>query len=240
MNKNIILAFPLAAVAMISACSSQKQTFISPEAWAKAVNQVDNKYGLEVSDSLKPDFQKAKVNYPPKKISLLAFKKEQRIELWAFNKESQWQYIKKYPLTAYSGTLGPKLKRNDGQIPEGIYKITQFNPFSSQHLSLMLNYPNQWDKNKAREEKRSDLGDNIFIHGKEKSVGCLAIGDQAINELFVLTHEVGKENTRIIISPTDLRKTTPLTLNKNSPKWTKSLYMKIKNKLKKYVYTYPT
>jgi len=226
--KSLILT--LLPISLLLGCAEAIKPTMSTEQWQKAVSKVSQKYNKKVEQELKPYFAKANINYPPKKLSVLAFKKEKRLELWASDKNN-WQHIRDYSLTAFSGHLGPKLKRNDGQIPEGIHKITHFNPFSTLHLSMMLNYPNAFDKQHALLDHRTDLGDNIFIHGKDKSVGCLAIGDAAIDELFVLIDEVGKNNTQVIIAPNDLRSSKPLTSNKNRPRWLASLYAKIKQKL---------
>lgn len=42
-----------------------------------------------------------------------------------------------------------------------------------------------------------------MIHGKRCSVGCLAMGDEAAEDLFVLAAETGIENVSIILSPVD-------------------------------------
>lgn len=220
----------------ISACANHqaKSNFVSEQGWQQATDKVHHQYAEQVEQSLKPYFSHANLSYPPQQIAMLTFKKEQIIELWAKENNSNWQYIRNYPLTAFSGELGPKLNRNDGQIPEGIYQITHFNPFSSQHLSMMLDYPNQIDKQYAQIDGRSDLGDNIFIHGKAKSVGCLAIGDKAIDELFVLVKEVGKENTKVIIAPNDLRKSKALANKKHHPRWLAGLYSEIAKQLEPF------
>lgn len=224
---------------LISACSTlqppQAKPVISDAAWRHATEQTYLKYAALAKVKLTPYFEKVNLHYPPKQIAMLAFKDRKIIELWAKENSNLWQHVRNYPLTAFSGRLGPKLLRNDGQIPEGIYQITRFNPFSSQHLSMMLNYPNRFDKLFALQDKRYDLGDNIFIHGKDQSVGCLAIGDQAINELFVLVKDVGKENAQIIIAPTDLRKGAPASLSRsNAPKWLPTLYAQIAQHLKPF------
>ena len=99
-----------------------------------------------MEDDLKPLFLQQHLAFPPKRIALLAFKQERKIELWVKDKKRQWHFIKTYPLTASSGGPGPKLRLGDGQIPEGIYQINVLNPYSSQHLSMMLNYPNAYDR----------------------------------------------------------------------------------------------
>lgn len=219
----------------ISACAHKNNdTIISTQSWQKATKDAHHKYAQDVESSLKPYFSEQNVHYPPQEIAMLTFKKEKLMELWARENHTNWHHIRNYPLTAFSGELGPKLTRNDGQIPEGIYKITKFNPFSSQHLSMMLNYPNQFDRKHAKIDGRYDLGDNIFIHGKQKSVGCLAIGNKAIDELFVLVNEVGKDNTKIIIAPNDLRKKQPQINNNHHPKWLPNLYSNIAKQLQPF------
>ena len=219
---------------ILTACTTHKPLVISDKQWQKATADVQEKYSEKVKSSLSPYFAEANLHYPPQKIALLTFKKEKMMELWASEDAHGWQHIRNYPLTAFSGNLGPKLKRNDGQIPEGVYKITQFNPFSSQHLSMMLNYPNQFDKTHAQHDGRSNLGDNIFIHGKEKSVGCLAVGNNAIDELFVLVKEVGKDNTKIIIAPSDLRQHKARVLASTAPSWLPNLYARISKQLQPF------
>jgi len=122
--------------------------------------------------------------------------------------------------------LGPKLREGDRQVPEGIYQVSWLNPNSSYHLSLKLNYPNDFDLKWAKEESRSEPGTNIFIHGKAVSIGCLAMGDSAIEELFLLTDAVGKEQVRVIISPVDPRLKT-LTNNDTNKEWVGVLYQNI-------------
>ena len=203
--------------------------------WENAVDHAIANYGLKQEPRLRALFSKAKIQYPPKDIALLAFKKEQSIQLWAKNQSNAWKYVHTYPLTAFSGRLGPKLKESDGQIPEGIYRLTTFNPFSSFHLSMMINYPNSFDKEKGYVDGRKNLGNNIFIHGKNLSVGCLAIGDLAIDQLFILARRVGLSNIKVIIAPNDLRKDKkPSTSTFAQPRWLPELYKQISDSLKPF------
>ena len=205
--------------------------------WSKAVDHAINRYGLPMEPQLIALFSKAKVDYPPKDIALLAFKKEQRIQLWAKNDTSSWRYIHTYPLTAFSGRLGPKLKESDGQIPEGIYRLTTLNPFSSFHLSMMINYPNNFDRLQASKDGRRQLGGNIFLHGKALSVGCLAVGDKGIDQLFLLTHRVGLNHVQMIIAPNDLRHAKPATNTFAQPRWLPELYKQIGTALSQFPVT---
>lgn len=202
--------------------------------WNSAIDQAIQKYGLRTEPQLRKFFKNANVNYPPKEIALLAFKKEKNIELWAKDEENKWHFIHHYPLTASSGQLGPKLREHDRQIPEGIYRLTMFNPYSSMHLSMQINYPNQFDKEHASRDGRQRLGGDIFLHGKDLSVGCLAIGNHAIDQLFLLVRRVGLANTKVIIAPNDLRVGQPETDRLTQPKWIDELYQKIAHELHQY------
>lgn len=202
--------------------------------WEQAVENAIIKYGLRTEPEMKLFFARSNVEYPPKDIALLAFKKERKLELWAKNENKSWRFIHTYPLTAISGRLGPKLKERDGQIPEGVYRLITFNPFSSMHLSMMIDYPNYFDRLQASKEGRKNLGDNIFLHGKSISVGCLAIGDHAIDQLFLLSRRVGLNHTRVIIAPNDLRKEKPATSLFAQPRWLPELYKQIHYALREF------
>lgn len=199
--------------------------------WNKAIDRAVLRYGMRTEPELKKYFQQAHVSYPPREVAMLAFKKEQHLELWAKNEHNKWRYIHRYPLTANSGRLGPKLREHDRQIPEGIYRLTMFNPYSAMHLSMQINYPNYFDRMHASRDGRNRLGGDIFLHGKNLSVGCLAIGDHAIDQLFLLVRRVGLANTKVIIAPNDLRISPPATNRFAQPKWIDELYHQISQEL---------
>ncbi|MHA3774223.1 L,D-transpeptidase family protein [Verrucomicrobiota bacterium sgz303538] len=131
--------------------------------------------------------------YPPSELFIRALKREQMVEVWAGEAEQPLKLLASYPLTAFSGHLGPKRREGDRQIPEGVYAIDRFNPLSSFHLSLGLDYPNKSDHFLSDPEKP---GYDIFIHGGAASVGCLAIGNDAIEELFILATDVRSRSNR--------------------------------------------
>jgi murein L,D-transpeptidase YafK len=123
------------------------------------------------------------LNFPPKHLFLRAFKEEKVLEVWG-NDSSDWKLIKKYPICIVPGKLGPKIKQGDKQVPEGWYQIDSINPDSDFHLSLRINYPNQADRIRSKNEL--DPGGDIFIHGDCYSVGCIPIEDKPIEEFFWL------------------------------------------------------
>lgn len=126
-------------------------------------------------------FRAAGVEYPGE-VFVRWFKQEAALELWARNAPQPFRMVASWPILVSSGKLGPKRRQGDLQVPEGFYEIDRFNPESLFHLSLGLNYPNASDRVLA--DPRNPGGD-IFIHGKDKSVGCAPIGDAAIEELYL-------------------------------------------------------
>ncbi len=157
----------------------------------------------EKEAGIKTLFKQKKLSYPPKEIFLRVFKKEKNLELWAAgNENGTFTLVKTYNICSTSGTLGPKRKEGDGQIPEGFYTLTHFNPYSRFYLSLKLNYPNASDK--ILGDKRN-LGGDIFIHGNCVTIGCVPITDEQIKELYVIaldTHTHGRKNIPVHIFPT--------------------------------------
>lgn len=197
----------------------------------RTVSDVLKTIGPGAEARLMPYFTRAGVKYPPDQIALICLKDEMKLELWG-RKDSHWVHIRTYDVLAASGQTGPKEKAGDHQVPEGIYHITLLNPNSRFHLSMKINYPNKFDRKMAREDDRKRLGGDIFIHGEAKSVGCIAIGDKAIEELFVLVAETGTENTTVVIAPNDLRKWRPwLAATRSYPPWLPRLYDAIREKL---------
>jgi len=175
-----------------------------PAGGAATVDQVLERYRTKVEQRLLPRFHYADAQWPPEAVTLLAVKDALRLELWVQSR-GPWRHIRDYRIKGLSGRLGPKLREGDRQVPEGIYHITRLNPDSAFHLSLKIDYPNRFDRQQALREGRRNLGGDIFIHGSRVSRGCLALGDNAIEELFVLTALVGKDQVRVIIAPTDFR-----------------------------------
>ena len=141
--------------------------------------------------------------------------------------DTRTNFIRRYPILAVSGVLGPKLREGDRQVPEGLYEIESLNPNSAYHVSLRLNYPNALDRAQAAKEGRTNLGSDIMIHGKAASIGCLAMGDEAAEDLFTLAADAGIKNVKVICSPVDFRQRKELPRDVQSPPWTKELYQQI-------------
>jgi len=89
---------------------------------------------------------------------------------------------RQYRVVNFSGELGPKLREGDRQAPEGFYHTTveRLNPTSNHHLSFNIGYPNAYDRAHGR------TGSWIMVHGRTGSIGCFAMGDAAIEEIYTL------------------------------------------------------
>jgi len=138
-------------------------------------------------------------------LTLIGLKEERVVEVWGFGGGGRRERLRTYPFHGYSGELGPKLREGDGQIPEGVYRIEYLNPNSSYHLSLKIDYPNEFDREKGKAEGRERLGFDIFFHGNSVTVGCIPIGDEAIEDLFSLVAQIGTDRVGVIIAPWDFR-----------------------------------
>ncbi|WP_211316815.1 L,D-transpeptidase family protein [Arenicella xantha] len=192
----------------------------------QTVSQVLEKYSATTDSEMRPLFSQAGIQYPPTKLALITFKDERLMHLWAANDDVQYQLIVSYPVLAASGKLGPKLREGDRQVPEGMYRISGLNPNSSYHLSMKLDYPNQFDLKHAKIEGRTEPGSNIFIHGRARSIGCLAMGDEVIERLFTLVNAVGLTNTQVIIAPSNPAR-GQLVSPADAPTWVPELYRDI-------------
>lgn len=193
----------------------------------RTVQDVVVLYGPKARARMAPHFKRAAVAYPPKQLALLVFKREKRVAVWARGGvNAPWRFVRHYPVLAASGHAGPKLREGDYQVPEGLYRIAHLNPNSSYHLSMKVSYPNDWDRRMAARDARTRLGGDIFMHGNRVSIGCVAVGDPAIEELFTLVAETGRERVKVIIAPNDLR-TSGAVIHEEAPAWVGQLYRSI-------------
>jgi murein L,D-transpeptidase YafK len=140
-----------------------------------------------VAEQIADRFRKAGVAYPPVELFLRAFKREAVLEVWARD-TGAFVLIHSFPITSSSGQPGPKRREGDRQVPEGFYTIDRFNPLSSFHLSLRINYPNASDRLLSDPQKP---GFDIYIHGGNGSSGCLPLGDDGIEEVYLMTIDAG-------------------------------------------------
>jgi len=154
-----------------------------PACGGKACGQAREK---EAANRVKPNMKSAlaekdlELGSP---VFIRAFKEERILELFVKNqKTGKFDIFRSYPIVAASGELGPKLAEGDGQVPEGFYFAgpKAMNPNSSYHLSFNIGFPNSYDRAHDR------TGSFIMIHGSNVSIGCLAMTDEKIEEIYTL------------------------------------------------------
>lgn len=114
-------------------------------------------------------------------VHLRLFKQSSELEVW-LDDGARFHLFRTYPICSFSGDLGPKLHTGDGQSPEGFYFVTpgRLNPASSFHLSFDLGYPNRYDRAHGRTGRR------LMVHGDCVSIGCYAMTDPFIEEIYTL------------------------------------------------------
>jgi murein L,D-transpeptidase YafK len=147
-------------------------------------------------------------------ILLRVFKSESEFEVW-FRKDDQYVLFATYPVCHWSGTLGPKLREGDKQTPEGFYTVTrgQIRHMGRWPRSLNLGFPNAFDKVQARS------GSHILVHGGCSSVGCFAMTNSVIEEIYAFTEAAingGQVHVPVHVFPFRLSEAN-LTSQKDSP-----------------------
>jgi murein L,D-transpeptidase YafK len=199
------IRFGLALTALLGSSSvaemAPPETFRSQQMRFQRVRDASN---LKEA-SLKQLFARRKLDYPPSRLLIRAFKREGLLQVWVGNSgASPFSLAMEYRFCASSGTLGPKRRMGDNQIPEGFYVIDRFNPVSNYHLSLGVNYPNASDRVLGAKGR---LGGDIFIHGGCATIGCIPITDDGIRELYLLAIEArsaGRADIQVHIFPSQM------------------------------------
>jgi murein L,D-transpeptidase YafK len=116
------------------------------------------------------------------------YKEDSTLEVWKQNRTGRFALLSTYPICKYSGNLGPKIATGDYQAPEGFYDITpdQMNPMSTEYLAFNTGFPNAYDRSLGR------TGSFLMVHGGCRSVGCYAMSDAGIEEIYGLVDEAFK------------------------------------------------
>jgi len=175
------------------------QAFLDYQLTFPRVNQA---YNMHYS-RIKSEVESKGFKFPVNNIYIRSFKSNNEMEIWIKDPGvDTYRFFKKYDVCALSGDLGPKRQEGDLQVPEGYYFITDFNPNSSYHLSMLVSYPNYSDRIKGNRERP---GGDIFVHGGCVTVGCLPMKDEFIREIYVLcliARSNGQLNIPIHIFPT--------------------------------------
>ncbi|MBI1981087.1 MAG: hypothetical protein HYS63_05975 [Methylocystis sp.] len=128
------------------------------------------------------------------------FKQEGQLELWLRKSNARFTLYKTFPICKWSGRLGPKVKEADYQSPEGFYSVSakQLHPNSNYHRAFNVGYPNAFDRQNGR------TGGLVMVHGACKSVGCFAMTDRGIEEIYAFVEaalRAGQKEVQVHIFP---------------------------------------
>lgn len=206
---------------------------VMPTATATITDRL-RQYGPAVDLRLGPVCRTVGLDWPPQELAFLAFKDRRIVELYGRSgPDAAWRWIRNYEIQGASGRPGPKLQEGDRQVPEGLYRAESLNPNSAFHLSIRVGYPNAFDRRMARLDGRTQLGGDIMIHGGSASIGCLAMGDEAAEDLFVAVARCGLDQVLIIIAPADFRQACAIQ-PRQGPTWLPTLYQQIRAALQPF------
>ncbi|RUP00154.1 murein L,D-transpeptidase family protein [Hyphomicrobium sp.] len=122
---------------------------------------------------------------PGAPVYIRVFKEESELEVWKAREDGRYALIKTFPVCNWGGTLGPKQTTGDLMSPEGFYSVTagRLNPDSKYHLAFNIGYPNALDRALGR------TGSAIMVHGDCRSVGCFAMSNQGIEEIYAFVRD---------------------------------------------------
>jgi murein L,D-transpeptidase YafK len=114
-------------------------------------------------------------------VMIRIFKQESQLELWML-KGGRFELFETYPICFWSGKLGPKNREGDRQAPEGFYRVdvSQLRLKGRNARSFYIDFPNALDRSLGR------TGSAIMVHGSCHSIGCFAMTDPAMEEIFSL------------------------------------------------------
>ena len=129
---------------------------------------------------------------PAQPMVIRVYKQSSELEVWKQTASGAYALLKTYPICKWSGELGPKVREGDYQSPEGFYDVTPalLNPKSSYYLAFNTGFPNKFDQAWGR------TGSYLMVHGDCKSVGCYAMTDEGIKEIYALARESFKGGNR--------------------------------------------
>lgn len=175
-TSTIRMFLALAAVVVLAGCSQ----FVG-----------DNRHNVPVPKAL-VDRMAAIGSSPGEPMVIRVYKQSSELEVWKRTNTGRYALLKTYPICKWSGELGPKVKEGDYQSPEGFYDVTPglMNPKSNYFLSFNVGFPNKFDQAWGRN------GTYLMVHGDCKSVGCYAMTDEGIKEIYAMARETFKGGNR--------------------------------------------
>jgi murein L,D-transpeptidase YafK len=160
----------------------------------------------KLEDTLQKQFAQRGLKWPARYLFIRSFKYDKQLEVWVKNDWNEpFKLFKNYKVCLTSGTIGPKRKEGDKQVPEGFYYINEFKSNSNYHLALGLNYPNPADRVLSDANRP---GGDIYIHGSCVSIGCIPLTDDMIEEVYLMaaaSKSIGQDFIPVHVYPVNFR-----------------------------------
>ena len=130
------------------------------------------------------------------------FKADSSLEVWML-RQGRFDLYRRYTICKWSGVLGPKLHEGDRQSPEGVYFITGGDLIVNTrwHRAMNVGFPN------TRDQALGLSGSGILIHGKCRSIGCFALTDGVVEDVYDIVQaalEAGQPRIPVHIFPFEL------------------------------------
>lgn len=188
-----------------------KPPLIAPRVPVDRVKAARERLGTTLQDKV----QAAGLRWPLVDLYLRSFKEGDSqgargfLEVWGSDRAAApYKRVARYEVCSSSGTLGPKRREGDKQVPEGYYTLQSLNPNSRFHLSMLVGYPNKSDVIRGRKlDRQAHLGGEIMVHGDCVTIGCIPIQDEPIEEVYLLVEPlIGVRTVPIHIFPRPLSK----------------------------------
>lgn len=158
----------------------------------KKKRRLQNRYPMRGKEPI-PEYLRRKMaelgTDAAKPVLIRIFKQEHKLEIWKETADGTYVFLRSYQICTYSGKIGPKFEEGDRQSPEGFYAIAPDSMVKlkdthiGKWLSMNVQYPNDFDKANER------TGSAIAIHGGCNSVGCFAMTNGWIKEIFAFVRE---------------------------------------------------
>ena len=200
--RSLIASAAIAAALALAACDTDK------------IPSISGRHMQPLSEAMLAELD-TKQMAKESTILIRIFKEESDLEVWKVDRSGRFALLRTYPICRWSGELGPKIQEGDRQAPEGFYTVTPdlMNPNSHYHLAINTGFPNAYDRANGRS------GASLMIHGDCASVGCYAMTDEQITEIYSLAREAffgGQRSFQIQAYPFRM---TPLNMarHRNSP-----------------------
>jgi murein L,D-transpeptidase YafK len=191
-----IFAFTLAALAFLAVGYYSKSNF-----WLETKDRLQRRISAVFPNYDPVDGAPARLAGRLERAGLAAgspifiriFKEESQLEVW-LEKDARYQLLHTYAICKWSGKLGPKLAEGDRQSPEGFYEVSpnQLNPNSRHHLSFNIGFPNAYDRSHGR------TGSYLMVHGGCSSIGCYAVTDTYVDEIYSLVKTALDEGQKAV------------------------------------------